>query len=43
MSGLGHFTPRERTAITQWIGGWVSPIASPDDVERRQFLIIVGL
>jgi hypothetical protein len=31
----GRFTPRERAAGTIWIGGWVDPRASLDDVEKR--------
>jgi hypothetical protein len=38
-----HFTPRERTVRTIWIGGWVDPKANLDDVEKRIFLTIPGL
>jgi len=30
-SRLGHFTPRERTHGTHWIGGWVCLTAVLDD------------
>jgi hypothetical protein len=30
----GHFTPGERDPYTHWIGGWVGPRASLDDVEK---------
>jgi hypothetical protein len=38
------FTPQtlylmERTPGTHWRGGWVSPRAGLDDVEKRKFLI----
>jgi hypothetical protein len=35
--------PQERTTCTHWIGGWVDPRASLDDVEKRKFLILSGL
>jgi hypothetical protein len=28
---------------THWIGGWVDPRASLDDVEKRKFLTLPGL
>jgi hypothetical protein len=34
----GRFTPG-----THWIGGWVDPGASLDDVENRKFLTLLGL
>jgi hypothetical protein len=37
------FTPREIGPGTPWIGGWVGPRASLDDVEKRKFLIASGL
>jgi hypothetical protein len=43
VSRPGRFTPGERTPGTHWIGGWVSPIASLDDVEMRKFLTLPGL
>jgi hypothetical protein len=30
-----RFTPRERAPGTHWIGGWLGPRASLDDVEKR--------
>jgi hypothetical protein len=42
-SRLGHFTPEERAPGTHSIGGWVGPRASVDDVEKRKFLILLGL
>jgi hypothetical protein len=38
----GRFTPWESPG-TYWIGGWVSPRAVLDDVEKRKFLILPGL
>jgi hypothetical protein len=38
-----HFTPGERVPGTHWIGGWVGPRASLDDVEKRKFLTLPGL
>jgi hypothetical protein len=34
----GRFTPG-----THWIGGWVDLRAGVDDVEKRKFLILLGL
>jgi hypothetical protein len=39
----GCFTPEERAPGTHWIGGWVSPKASLNDVEKRKFLTLPGL
>jgi hypothetical protein len=39
----GRFTPGERTPGTLWIGGWVGPRASLDDLEKGKFLILPGL
>jgi hypothetical protein len=36
-SGPGHFTPGERASGTHWIGGWVGPRATLNDVEKRKF------
>jgi hypothetical protein len=33
-----HFTPRERTPGTHWIGGWVGPRASLDTEARGNIL-----
>jgi hypothetical protein len=38
-----RFTPRETAPGTQWIGGWVAPRASLDDVEKKKFLTLPGL
>jgi hypothetical protein len=29
-----HFTPRERATGTHWLGGWVDPRASLNDMEE---------
>jgi hypothetical protein len=39
----GRFTPLERAPGTRWIGGWVDPRASLDNVENRKFLTLLGL
>jgi hypothetical protein len=39
----GRFTPGERACGTHWVGGWVGPRASLDNVERRKFLTLPGL
>jgi hypothetical protein len=39
----GRFTPGERAPGTHWIGGWVGPRASLDDMEERKFLTLRGL
>jgi hypothetical protein len=39
----GHFTPGERTSDTHWLGVWVCPRASLDDMEKRKFLTLSGL
>jgi hypothetical protein len=33
-SRSGRFTPVERAPGTHWIGGWVSPRAGLDDMEK---------
>jgi hypothetical protein len=38
-----RFTPGERAPGTHWVGGWVGPRASLDDVEKRKFLTLPGL
>jgi hypothetical protein len=30
----GRFTPEERAPGTHWIGGWVDPRASLDEIEK---------
>jgi hypothetical protein len=40
---LGRFTSGERATVTHWIGGWVDPRAGLDDMEKRQFLTLLGL
>jgi hypothetical protein len=39
----GRFTPGETVSGTHWIGGWVCPIAGLEDVEKRTFLVLLGL
>jgi hypothetical protein len=41
----GRFTPGERAPGTHWIGGWVNPRASLDEVEVEEikFLTLPGL
>jgi hypothetical protein len=39
----GRFTPGERAPGTHWTGGWVSPRAGLDDMEKRKFLPQPGL
>jgi hypothetical protein len=34
-----RFTPGEVALDTHWIGGWVGPRASLDDVEKRKYLV----
>jgi len=34
-----HFTPRERSPNTHWIGDWVGPRASLDMVAKRKKLL----
>jgi hypothetical protein len=34
----GRFSPGERAPGTRWIGGWVSPRAGLDDMEKWKFL-----
>jgi hypothetical protein len=46
VSGQHHVPaalPREKAPGTHWIGGWVDPRASLDDVEKRKFWILLGL
>jgi hypothetical protein len=38
-----RFTPGGRAPSTHWIGGWVDPRASLDDVEKVKFLTLSGL
>jgi hypothetical protein len=35
--------PSRLTPATHWIGGWVDPRASLDDVEKIKFLTVPGL
>jgi hypothetical protein len=39
-SRSGRFNPGEKAPGTHWIGGWVSPWAGLDDVEKRKFLTL---
>jgi hypothetical protein len=34
--------PGKKPHVTYWIGGWVGPRASLDDVEKRKFLTLPG-
>jgi hypothetical protein len=40
-SPSGRFTPGERALGTHWIGGWVDPKASLEDVKKRKFLTLL--
>jgi hypothetical protein len=42
-SRRGRFSPRKRTPGTNLTGGWVSPRAGLDDVEKKKFLTLPGL
>jgi hypothetical protein len=42
-SPTGRLTLRKRAPGTHWIGGWVSPSAGLDDVEKRTFLTLPEL
>jgi hypothetical protein len=42
-SRLGRFTLEERAPGTHWIGRWVGPRTSLDDVEKRKMLPLPGL
>jgi hypothetical protein len=39
----GRFIPGERAHGTHWIGGWVDPTASLDDLEKRKLLVLPRL
>jgi hypothetical protein len=39
----GRFIPGERALGTHWIGSWVDTRAGLDDLERRNFLTLLGL
>jgi hypothetical protein len=36
----GRFNPGKEPPVPTWIGGWVSPRTSLDDVEQRKFLTL---
>jgi hypothetical protein len=38
-----RFTTGERALGARWIGGWVGPRTSLDDVEKEKFLTLPGL
>jgi hypothetical protein len=38
-----RFILRERAPGIYWIGGWVDPRASLDDMEKRKFFTLPGL
>jgi hypothetical protein len=37
-----RFTPGDRAPGTRWIGGWVGPRISLEDMEKRKFLNLSG-
>jgi hypothetical protein len=39
----GRFTHGETAPVNNWIGGWVGPRTGLDDVEKRKFLLLLGL
>jgi hypothetical protein len=39
----GRFTPGDSILGSLWIGGWVGPRASQDDMEKGKFLIVLGI
>jgi hypothetical protein len=39
-SCTSRFNPGETAPSTHWIGGWVSPRAGLDNVEKRKFLTL---
>jgi hypothetical protein len=39
----GRFTPSERAPNNHWIGSWVDPRVTLDDVEKRKFFTLRGL
>jgi hypothetical protein len=38
-----NFTPEERAPGTHCIGDWVGPRSGVEDVEKRKFLLVMGL
>jgi hypothetical protein len=42
-SRSSRFNPGESTPGTLWVGGWVVPRASLDDMEERKFFTLPGL
>jgi hypothetical protein len=42
-SRRSRFIPGEGALGTNWIGGWVDPRASLDDMEKRKSLTLPGL
>jgi hypothetical protein len=42
-SRSGRFTSRKRGPSTHCIGGWVDPRAGLDNLEKREFLTLLGL
>jgi hypothetical protein len=38
----GHFTPKEISPGTHWIGGWLDPRTGLDNVEKRKILTLPG-
>jgi hypothetical protein len=41
-SRAGRFTPRESESGIQWIGGWVGPRASLEEVEKTKLYAFAG-
>jgi hypothetical protein len=39
----GRFNPVKRTPVSHWLGSWVGPRTSLNDVDKRKFLILSGL
>jgi hypothetical protein len=39
----GHFTPREISLCSHWMGGWVGIRVSPDAVEKEKNLSMPGI
>jgi hypothetical protein len=43
VSRLGRFTPGERSPSTHWIGGWVGPRVTMDNIDKKIFLTLSRL
>jgi hypothetical protein len=42
-SRLSHFTPGKKAPDAHGIGGWVGPRTNMDNVEKKNFLPLLGL